>query len=237
MKNIVLGLCIITLLYSTTITGGIVNGDSLEKMNNVLITVENANGGIIVQKLFSAEYSLEISPGSYILRAYHYYNGTVDYYNDYDIQVTSETMNLDIVLLPYELVQLTPDKTPPPLTNQTSINQDIIPQITIDYGLAFAAIIIAVVTISFFYFKRKKPDKKEAVEETVQEPKHELDEDCERAMQIMKENEGRMVQKELREIMNFSETKMSLVVAELEACSMIKRIKKGRENILKLVKQ
>ncbi len=232
MKNIFLVLCTITLLYSTTITGNIVNGDSLQKISNTLITMENDNGAILVQKFFNEEYAIDIAPGEYLLRAYYYVNGTVDYYNEYNVQVTQEPMSLDIVLIPYALIQMTPDKNPPPLVNQTSITQNGLPQISIEYGIGFVVLILIASIVSFFYFNKKKTVK---VEEDKPMEMHELDDDCKKVLEIIKGNEGRMIQKELREIMNFSETKMSLVVAELEAGGRIKRIKKGRENILKLV--
>jgi len=234
MKKIVFVLLTITLLYSTTITGNIINGDSLEKMGNTLITVENDNGAIIVQKFFNNEYLVNVPSGAYLMRAYHYCNGTVDYYNQYNVQVTQEQMNFDIVLLPYELAQLIPDYTPPPLADEKKVNKIELGNEIIIYFVVIAVIIGA---FYFMYIKRKTITEKIAEKETSSETEqtHELDDDCKKALEIIKGNEGRMVQKELREIMNFSETKMSLMISELEACGKIKRIKKGRENILKLV--
>jgi len=234
MKKIVFVLLTITLLYSTTITGNIINGDSLEKMGNTLITIENDNGAIIVQKFFNNEYLVNVPSGAYLMRAYHYCNGTVDYYNQYNVQVTQEQMNFDIVLLPYELAQLIPDYTPPPLADEKKVNKIELGNEIIIYFVVIAVIIGA---FYFMYIKRKTITEKIAEKETSSETEqtHELDDDCKKALEIIKGNEGRMVQKELREIMNFSETKMSLMISELEACGKIKRIKKGRENILKLV--
>lgn len=233
MKKIVFGLLIITLLYSTTITGKILNGDSLESMNNVLITLENSDGSLIVQKFFNKEYALNVPSGSYLLRAYHYFNGTVDYYNQYKMQINQEQMSFDVVLLPYELAQMIPDYTPPPLANENNILK--VSGLPIEY---IAAAVLLMGLIYFLYFKSKKSDEniKDAEQVSLAEVA-EPDEDCKKVLEIIQNNEGRIVQKELREIMNFSETKMSLVVAELEACGKIKRIKKGRENILKLVKE
>jgi len=49
---------------------------------------------------------------------------------------------------------------------------------------------------------------------------------------ILKANDGRMTQKELRRKLAHSEAKVSIVLAELEAEGRIKKIKKGRGNIL-----
>lgn len=66
---------------------------------------------------------------------------------------------------------------------------------------------------------------------------YELDEESKQVLNILKAHEGRAVQKEIREILNYSEPKMSLIIGELEALGFIKRIKKGRQNILKLVRE
>ncbi len=46
--------------------------------------------------------------------------------------------------------------------------------------------------------------------------------------------EKRMLQKDLRRVLGWSETKLSLVLAELESEGAIKKIKKGRTNIIVL---
>jgi len=247
MKNLVLVLCTITLLYSTTITGEIVNGDSLEKMDNVLITMEKQDGSLLVQKFFNQKYSIDIQSGNYVLRAYHYSNGSVDYYNQYKLHVTEQQMNFDLILFPYELAQLIPDSNPPPFSNSSSIPQqtafgssDIHNYLSV---LAGVVLIIGVfLRLPEFINKNKSHNnepsepKKNALPEINENEPIELDDDCKKVMKILSENEGRMVQKEIREILNFSETKMSLVVTELEACGIVKRIKKGRENVIKLMK-
>jgi len=48
----------------------------------------------------------------------------------------------------------------------------------------------------------------------------------------LKKEGGRMTQKEIRKHINLSEAKISLVIAELEDSGKIKKIKKGRGNIL-----
>ncbi len=81
----------------------------------------------------------------------------------------------------------------------------------------------------------EKISKEEKTKHKIKE--HELDEKGKKVLKILKENEGRMIQKELRNIFNFSETKMSLVITKLESLGLVKRIKKGRENILKLIEK
>ena len=262
MLKAFVALSIITLLFSTTITGNIFNADTLGKMNNTLVTVEDVNGAILVQKFFHADYSLNIASGKYLVRAYHYFNGSLDYYAEYKIQVGQGAVNLDLVLLPYELIQSLPEPPePPPLVNQSGVifpplaNQDgvITPpdyfnSIQLDY-FVMAVIFVLLLAYPFYHFvlprltSRKTQEaaesrKTETEIETKVGPEKQfaLDEDSQNVLKILRENEGRMVQRDIRKILNFSETKMSLIIAELEACGLIKRIKKGRENIIKLLK-
>ncbi len=67
--------------------------------------------------------------------------------------------------------------------------------------------------------------------------KKELGQDEMAVLKIIKENEGRMEQKTLRDILRYSESKMSLLLTELEVTGYVKRFKKGRENIIKLKKE
>ena len=58
--------------------------------------------------------------------------------------------------------------------------------------------------------------------------------DVEGVLQVMKEQGGRITQKELRKHFPLSEAKVSLLLTELEAKGKIEKIKKGRGNIILL---
>ena len=58
--------------------------------------------------------------------------------------------------------------------------------------------------------------------------------DVEGVLQVMKEQGGRITQKELRKYFPLSEAKVSLLLTELEAKGKIEKIKKGRGNIILL---
>jgi uncharacterized membrane protein len=62
--------------------------------------------------------------------------------------------------------------------------------------------------------------------------KEKLPKDLREVVGIMKDNEGRMTQKDLRKHIPLSEAKVSLMIAELEDMGIVKKIKKGRGNIL-----
>jgi len=56
------------------------------------------------------------------------------------------------------------------------------------------------------------------------------------AVNIMKKAGGHLTQKELRRAMPYSEAKVSLIVTELEEMKAVKRFKRGRGNIIKLLR-
>lgn len=234
MKQILFLILSLTLLHSTTISGEVFNGDSLKPMNSTILTIEDGSGHILLQRLIDSPYSVDVQPGSYTIRGYQFDNGTLVYYADYQVQISSDNMQLDLVLLPYELQMLSPGFVPPPAVNPSNIingnngkTENIYPYL----------LILSVLLILAYWFFIRKSDKQhhpKIQEENQQE--NEPDEDCQKVIIILKENDGRMVQKELREITGFSETKMSLIVTELEVSGYIKKIKRGRGNILKLVK-
>lgn len=252
MKKFAIALLFLTLLYSTTITGKIYDADKMTPLMNSLVTIENSDGNILVQKICGNEYSIEIAPGKYLVRAYHYQNGTLDEYNEYDIEASGNEMKLDLLLIPYELFQMTPDFSKPKYAD--SGNAVDAASIRIDYGTIIVGTILVAGLIGIYlrYFGKgrgkhansKAEEKNAGVTQPVaqgpqaeeQEEPHELDEECKKIMKIITENEGRITQKELRQILGFSETKMSFIITELEALGCLKRIKKGRENILKVIK-
>lgn len=56
--------------------------------------------------------------------------------------------------------------------------------------------------------------------------------DCRDVLTIMEKNGGRITQLELRKLLPYSEAKVSLIVSDLENRGIVKKIKKGRGNIL-----
>ena len=86
-------------------------------------------------------------------------------------------------------------------------------------------------------FKRKSKtgEVNETIKESeVKEIQEELKDDLKQVLEILKDSNGRINQKDLRKQLNLSEAKVSLMVSELESLNKVKRIKKGRANIIVL---
>jgi uncharacterized membrane protein len=61
-----------------------------------------------------------------------------------------------------------------------------------------------------------------------------LPQDLKEVLGIITQSGGRLTQKELRKKLGYSEAKISLMVADLEDRGLVKKIKKGRGNIIRL---
>jgi uncharacterized membrane protein len=64
-----------------------------------------------------------------------------------------------------------------------------------------------------------------------------LPEDLKEVIRIMEKHGGRMTQLDLRKSLPYSEAKVSLMISDLESRGIVKKIKKGRGNILILSTQ
>ena len=85
--------------------------------------------------------------------------------------------------------------------------------------------------IAYIIFKSKK------TEESGKESGEDTEKDLNKIVEIIKEEGGRVTQKEIRKQIPLSEAKISLMVAELGHKGVIQKIKKGRGNIIILKKR
>ncbi len=88
----------------------------------------------------------------------------------------------------------------------------------------FVVLVFIVFSLIIFLKKYKKRNKKETEQR--------IDEDLDKVLNIIKKEGNRTTQKHIREQLGLSEAKVSLMVTELEDKGIVKRIKKGRSNIV-----
>ena len=118
-------------------------------------------------------------------------------------------------------------------------NLDIIFPESNGNGLSFfwvVLIIIAIIIVALlFKYLSNKKDKKNTVQNVSDKKPDESDLD--NLIKIIKEQDGRTTQKDIRKQIPLSEAKISLMIAELEHKGIIEKIKKGRGNIIILRKK
>jgi len=96
-----------------------------------------------------------------------------------------------------------------------------------------AVIIVALLAgLAWYALKKKAPAA--AKEEPKKEEKQATKADLEDILAFVRKEGGRATQKDLRKAIPYSEAKISLMIAELESQGKLKKIKKGRGNILVL---
>ena len=220
---IVMALLLVSLAEAATINGVIYSFD-LEKRNNTIVTVNSIPPQTKVSK--DGTYSFDLEPGDYTIKASYSESNEVKESAIENIKITKQgSFVLDLILFPdfeeeEELLKDTEEEVVGDEYFKTEVSYfDII--ISIIAILGFALII-------FLTIKHKKAIKEVKLE--VKKP--EVSDLADRVLDFIKEQEGRTTQKDIRKKFPLSEAKISLVISELENKEIIKRIKKGRGNII-----
>lgn len=236
-------LALIATIHAATLSGDIYDADGIARLNNTII---NINGSVCTQIMANGQYSIELPESTYILTATHYKGGKIDYITKERVSLNQTNMKFDLVLIPYELYVLTPQSDPDltKLTRQnisSTINATKIDPKKVetepDIGLVSIGLgaIILLLFIAYFFVSKKRNGSTNGVEmQTQLDEEYVPDKEAREILRILGENEGRIYQKELRDILNWSEAKMSIAIGELERAGCVKRIRKGRDNLLKL---
>jgi len=210
-KWIVMLVLFISVSGAAQVYGDIYEAGSLERLNNTVATLKGIDYSY--RQVFSGtNYSFELPDGTYYLSADRYDGSTLTHSFNETINVNGKNTRIDFVLSP--IMQ--------PARQQ------------MDLGILTLAggglTIIFIVAYRLFSIKKQAP---RILEDEKSEPAAFVpDDESKKVLETIKANEGRMTQKELREILNFSDAKMSLILSELEHYGKIKRFKKGRGNII-----
>jgi len=189
------------------------------------------------QKIISqGNYSFDVPLGVYTLEALYKQQGIL--YSDSElIKVNTEgDYRIDLVLF---------ESDEEIFINDSELNEilDIISMLPEEkktnriwiIAIVFIALVLALAFLFYKLKKRKKQIKKKSKAKKAKEKRQELlkspDKFKKEVISIL-EKERRILQKDLRKKLNVSEAKLSLLVSELEGEGKVKRIKRGRGNIL-----
>lgn len=241
-KPIFIGILLIT-CFSVSAQAAIVHGtiydwsDFEKPLKNTLIEVNSTPVQYIIAS--NGTYSFNLPSGNYLIKAKYYHNNVLEYSTEEYIQIDKEGDYVrDLLLFPptdsqdefLGGINVTTDMD---IKTDTNINDYIIPILII----SFSAIVI------FYFLRKKKKLPNEIVIEPVAMPtektemakntqNNELPEDLTNIYDIVIKSGGRMTQKDLRKEVKCSEAKVSLMIADLENRGLVKKIKKGRANII-----
>jgi len=220
-------LFLIDTTLAAAIHGTIYNLD-LEKQENTIVTVDSVPEQTYVAK--DGVYSFELGIGDYLIEAKYYENNEL-------ISKTAESVSVkeqgdyvvDLILFPNfaeeeELLGETDIEVIDPLKEMNYIN----------YILIGIIAVIAFCLGIFLYLKYRKllTRIKKDIEDTLQSK--EVAAESKKVLEFIKQEGGRTTQKEIRNKFPSSEAKISLIISELEHKGILKKIKKGRGNIIVL---
>jgi uncharacterized membrane protein len=212
---------LIFLLVLPMVQGAVINGGvydiSLEPVPDSILLVNTTPEQILV--LEDGTYSLELKEGNYRLEARLYEDIYLTMRDVQEIKVVNgRDYNIDMILLPVFDI------------NQTIYGDDIdlgeIPDFRLREGVdySFVIIVLIIMAVVLLLFLRKPKKKKLDI----------IPNDLDEILRLIKEEGGRINQKELRNRLPYSEAKVSLMVSDLEERGKVKRFKKGRGNIIRL---
>jgi uncharacterized membrane protein len=180
MRQAFLLLLLITVLHSVYVSGDIYEAGTLQRVNDTIVTVKSTTYSY--RQVFSAtNYSFSLPEGQYHLTAEKYgKDGTLTHSFNETVYLQGGSMRIDFVLLP--------------LSSQNN--------------LFFYALLVVMAVGGFLFYlflvRHTKPVQMEK-QQTFEPPK--LDEDAKKVLDVIKANDCRITQKELRELLNFSDAK------------------------------
>ncbi len=243
-RRLILCLIFITILISgaraANVYGTIYEFSDFDKpLKNVIVELEENSSRVQYKVSGDGTYSFNITPGDYVLRA-KFYNDTniMEFIGEENIRIETpdESRNIDLILFP-------------PIDQESEYLGDInltreIDTKDIDYTGYIIIILLSLVIISVIILvvRRKKsipvesktipaPSPPEVIP-AVTKSDIELPDDLKELYDIIIKKGGRTTQKELRKEVIYGEAKVSLMITDLENRGLVKKIKKGRSNII-----
>ena len=183
----------------------------LEPVNNAIVEINTEPKQVIVTK--DSSYSFSVPQGDYILSAS--YSNDEEFYYEENLTVKEDGVyNIDIILAP--LLEEDEGLEDLEIEFEEPASRKML------YLFLMAA---TIAVISFLFLKKKKTT-----------PVEHSDELTKSVIKFIKDNGNRTTQKDIREKFPASEAKISLILTELEDGRIIKKIKKGRSNVIILLK-
>ncbi|MBI5389909.1 hypothetical protein HZB02_00285 [Candidatus Woesearchaeota archaeon] len=199
---------------------------SLEKITAII----SINTTPVQRVVAHGSYHFAVKPGSYAIVAEHVEHEELIASSSDLIRVGDDgNYTLDLILLP-NIEGKEPSLDAQPKTTFLSKNATLL----IAIGMLTIALIIGFLT---YRFHQKKKQAVRSLNKKMQKPEltstQVIDPLPQRLLEIIHAAEGRITQRDLRkQLPQYSEAKISLALTELEAAGNVKKIKKGRGNVI-----
>lgn len=216
---------LVSIADAATVHGSIYAWSDFDKpLKNAIVEVNSTPTQSKVAT--DGSYSFELPQGSYVIKARYYQDNMLEYTAEEEIQIDSEgNFTIDLLLFP---------PTEPGYEFPGEINlADIKEEEKLNNYYILVLILLFSAVLIFYWIKRKKTVVDEPVTPVTSETTgKELPDDLQEIYSQILKKGGRTTQKELRKELKCSEAKVSLMIADLEERGLIKKIKRGRANII-----
>ncbi len=166
------------------------------------------------QTMISDNYIFQVKPGTYLVTARKLEGDTITAYTNETVTITENgTFVKDLILFPQVEVNESVD------VEQPEVSPEEFDWDTVDQILPFAALAcILLILFAFRYSYQQRMKEKEWEEDLG------LDDDAAKVLEF--------VDKEKREKFPYSQSKISLILTDLEDQGLIRKIKQGRGNVV-----
>lgn len=220
---------LILLLSIQSILGAKIHGSiyslDLELQDKVILEISTSPKQTYVSR--NGTYVFEVAKGTYTIKAWQKPDDL--FIQEKVIIKDDREYNLDLILLPNLQEEVS-------LLNETEENLASIEEVK-GTGLLTIGFILFFLLLLFGFVHRLKHERKETVvveekKETKEEKTVILTDELKKIVDFIKKEGNRTTQKDIRKAFPQSEAKISLIIAELEEKSIVKKIKKGRGNII-----
>jgi uncharacterized membrane protein len=196
---------------------------SLNPAEGAVIEVNSTPKQAIVSK--NGDYSFELPLGEYVIEAVYTSNHNV-YSAEEKIKIVDKGKYvLDLLLFP----DLSEENELLLLGEKIEVENPYEEKEEETFPWIYLiSLLILIIVFMLFLIKRKKSQKKDILPEE-EDPKNKV-------YEFIKQNQGRVTQRDIRKNFSISEAAISLILTELENENKIKKIKRGKGNIIILNK-
>ncbi|MCX6708180.1 MAG: hypothetical protein NTW67_00825 [Candidatus Woesearchaeota archaeon] len=200
----------VLLVLLPSVLGAVIHGSvydfGLNKLPNSVVEIDTSPRQQMVA--VGGTYSFSVPPGNYTLSAR---------FKDLDIDENISAVSdgdyvFDLILLP-NVDELSVETPEVPLV------EDVVQDAPVTSWLVW---LFVFVVLGFIAYRVSRPRK----------IIREVADDLQKILEFVEKEGGRTTQKDIRKNFPYSEAKISLMIDDLEAKGLLKRIKKGRGNII-----
>ncbi len=216
MKKIVLFIFVLLLSVSivqAATVQGTVYDLSLNKVNNVKLTIDTVPAQTYIAPY--GFYTFDLIPGEYTLRAEYYEDQVLILEAEESVKIDKDgEFRIDLVLFPVLEEEVEDIELP-----ETTLEQE-------SYWFYYI-LFLFLIGVLLLRYKKLKPKKNKEVKVI------KIDPELKKIIDLLKEHNGRITQLDIRKkYPSLSEAKISLMITELEHKGLVRKIKKGRGNVI-----